>query len=145
MAELREFAMPEQQAGSSSSSSSSSSAADAADDDDDYASNVASAWHQPFPHSVPDFPVRQKLKKTSLLPDEHEVRGRGVPAHLPCYPPVHTYKRSHGSRGEKKRSAKDQGQPGAAAQRPRSTVSASLGLIEDQADLTERERGDALV
>ena len=141
MAELREFAMPEQQAGSSAAAAD----GDDDDDDDDYcASNSAKAWHQPFPHSVPDFPVRQKLKKTSLLPDEEEVRGKGVPAYLPCFPPVHTYKRSHGGRGEKKRSAKDQGPSNGAAQRPRSTVSDSLGDIEDQADLTDRERGEVV-
>lgn len=133
--------MPEQAASSSSSADPSSGALDssagAAGDDGYTKTGVSKAWHQPFPHIVPDFPVRQKLKKETLLPDEQETRGAGVPAHLPCYPPVHTYKRSHGSR--KRPAGKEQG-PGGVPQRARSTVVKSLGVIEDVADQTERDR-----
>ena len=50
-------------------------------------------WSQPFPHTVPDFPERQKRRH-----DEHisgdRIRGSHVPSFLPPYPPIHTYKRS---------------------------------------------------
>ena len=50
-------------------------------------------WSQPFPHTVPDFPERQKRRH-----EEHysldRARGPHVPSFLPPYPPVHTYKRS---------------------------------------------------
>jgi len=92
----------------------------------------ASAWHQPFPHHVPDFPVRRKLKPEIRLPDELATRGRGVPAHLPPYPPVHTYKRSHG--GSKKRGAAAAAASQTVSKAARSTLGKSLSLIEDASD-----------
>ena len=50
-------------------------------------------WSQPFPHTVPDFPERQKRRHEEHISSDR-VRGSHVPEFLPPYPPVHTYKRS---------------------------------------------------
>ena len=155
--ELRDFAFSEaagtSKAGASSSSSSSSSSGDAVDGGADQlgpeidnemveslSKSSASAWHQPFPHIVPNFPIRQKLKPEIRLPDEEVTRGADVPSHLPAFPPVHTYKRSHGGGNKKKApaavstaAAKEQG----ASKKARTTITKSLSLIEDECDIGE--------
>ena len=50
-------------------------------------------WSQPFPLTVPDFPERQKRRHEEHVSADR-ARGAHVPDFLPCYPPVHTYKRS---------------------------------------------------
>ena len=51
-------------------------------------------WQQPFHHDIPEFPVfrRSKRKRTEMMVD-NTVHGSNVPAHLPNYPPKHTYSR----------------------------------------------------
>lgn len=69
-------------------------------------------WNQPFPHSVPDFPVRQQLKRdrTSLLEESKNKSTKGntnsnngtitnnngllpfIPPHCPPLPAQHTLK-----------------------------------------------------
>lgn len=50
-------------------------------------------WSQPFPHTVPDFPERQKRRHDEHISSDR-IRGPHVPSFLPPYPPLHTYKRS---------------------------------------------------
>jgi len=124
-------------AGDSSSSSSSSSRQGSA------------GWHQPFPHTVPQFPLRQRAKgeDTGVLIGEKMVRGAHVPEHLPAYPPQHTYNRSSAGRevrGRRKRAAA-QAALGKEAQRVRreaaSSISKSLAKIEDCADEVGESNG----
>lgn len=49
------------------------------------------AWNQPFPHTVLPFPIRQRLQEGAMVPDEKLSKPEYVPAHLPSFPPVHTY------------------------------------------------------
>lgn len=142
LGELRDFAFAESVSTGSKASSSSypdASASSAAEVVEIDAETVASvnksgslAWHQPFPHIVPNFPVRQKLKAEIHLPDEQVTRGTGVPTHLPAYPPVHTYKRSHGNKKRPYSSlSKDQND---SSQRTLATINKSLTRIEDGCD-----------
>ena len=50
-------------------------------------------WSQPFPHTVSDFPERQKRRHEEIISGDR-IKGAHVPDFLPRYPPVHTYKRS---------------------------------------------------
>jgi len=63
-------------------------------------------WVQPFPSSVPKFPASKR--EMSMAP-EYSLpgqRGANVPAHLPAFPPAHTYK--HTAPARKKRAIASQ-------------------------------------
>jgi hypothetical protein len=63
-------------------------------------------WVQPFPSSVPKFPANKR--EMSMTP-EYSLpgqRGTNVPAHLPAFPPAHTYK--HTAPARKKRAIASQ-------------------------------------
>ena len=122
----------EEESGTRPSSSSSSSSAPV-------------AWHQPFPFSVPTFPVKQVIKRddTSAAIGEKIIRGAHVPEHLPAYPPQHTYKRGGaGASGGSDRVGKKRAAAMAAKEKESqrvkreaaSSISKSLSKIEDCAD-----------
>jgi len=102
----------------------------------------SAGWHQPFPRSVPQFPVRQRAKgeDTGALIGEKVVRGAHVPDHLPAYPPQHTYQRSAAAgvvRSSRKRAAALATKEKEAQRVKReaaSSISKSLAKIEDCAD-----------
>ena len=119
--ELAQFAFPEAQSTSaiaaapSSSSSESveegeniSVGAEEEDSKDDAAATTISAgskvenraaWHQPFPHFVPKFPLKQGIKADStqvLVELEARARAPHVPSHLPPYPPLIPFRVSEG-------------------------------------------------
>jgi hypothetical protein len=48
-------------------------------------------WHEPFPFSVPTFPMVTKDTSVTVNLGE-QVQGSNVPSHLPKFPPTHTYK-----------------------------------------------------
>lgn len=156
--ELREFAFPEMSgesaggAGGASSTEVNAAVADLEGEDEEGGDEGpagdgssrrqgSAGWHQPFPHPVPQFPVRQRAtgEDTSALIGEKAVRGAQVPEHLPAYPPRHTYKRSgaDGARSSRKRAAavaarEKEGQR--VKREAMSSVSKSLAKIEDCAD-----------
>ena len=148
MSDLRDFALSEGQGGAAQSSGASSSASGSdgtteigpeIDNEtvESLSKSSSAAWHQPFPHIVPNFPVRQKLKPEIRLPDEQVTRGAGVPSHLPSYPPVHTYKRSHGGNRKKTPAAAAAAKEQGASKKARTTLK-SLSLIEDECDVGEQ-------
>ena len=50
-------------------------------------------WNQPFPFDVPFFPADCVEHKVDSALDTNAAN-KGTPAHLPPYPPAHTYKKT---------------------------------------------------
>lgn len=50
-------------------------------------------WCEPFPFSIPSFPVRQRAKE-QITPLDEPVQYDHIPSHLPAFPAQHTYRRS---------------------------------------------------
>ena len=116
--ELAQFAFPEAQSTSAAAAAPSSSSSEPAEGEESLAvgedegeskdgaaaatsvggSKVENraAWHQPFPHFVPKFPIKQPTKADStraLIELESKTRAPHVPSHLPSYPPSHSIRR----------------------------------------------------
>jgi hypothetical protein len=110
-------------------------------------SSSSRAWRQPFPYAVPYFPVRQTAKSdgaadtaaaASAALDDKPKRGPQVPDHLPDYPPQHTYPhRESKGKSSRKRAAEQLANEkiqNKVRREGSSSVSKSLGRIEDAAD-----------
>ena len=130
--ELAQFAFPEAPSASGAGAAPSSSSSEPVegednmavggeeDDSKDGAAGATSAggskvenraaWHQPFPHFVPKFPIKEPIKADTtraLAELEDRARAAHVPSHLPPYPPAHTISREGG--GKSKRASTDEG------------------------------------
>jgi len=127
-------------------------------------SSGSTAWRQPFPYDVPNFPVSDtsntnKLNKTDLDKIDQLLEGGGsskgshgshVPEHLPAYPPQHTYpnkkrllKESNNSNSSSRKRAaialKNEKELQKLNREAGSSISRSLTSIEDCADMQAGE------
>ncbi len=155
--DLREFAFPELSQGQTDSQISNITSASSSrkkeegnenEDEDEvidrsdsrYVHAIRKGWRQPFPHMVPQFPVRHRtrVEDAGAIIGEKVVRGAHVPEHLPAYPPQHTYKRSNtdgnGSRKRAAAAAAKEKESQRVKREAASSISKSLAKIEDCAD-----------
>jgi hypothetical protein len=95
-------------------------------------------WSQPFPFEVPSFPVSrpyQSAEEEDTLAGVSAARDSFVPAHLPAYPPAHTYKRSVSKKRAAPHTHRTDGESNRKAQRTAvRSAQQSLEMIENSID-----------
>jgi hypothetical protein len=98
----------------------------------------AGGWKQPFPFEIKSFPVENHtdMMNYDLLADHSKKHDQHIPAHLPPFPPLHTYTK----RPNKKRSSElsSSSSLSATAKRPKAIAVkgalTALASIEESAD-----------